>query len=588
MAKSKKKFRPKEKREPKIWSLDTEDDSKGGVTLINFFDGETHHTFRTRDEAVHFLETCKSNIQIWCTNLGYDLVNLLGEWLAICEITYISSRVISAKVVGTQITFRDSLNHWKISVAEMGKRIGLEKLEADLFDDRSRKISDAEFVRRCQRDSEITYRFVITMKEKYESIGAKLKATIGSTALEFYYSKFGARPLAPVCKQQDIEFMLAGYYGGRTEIFFNRPVTGRIRYFDFNSLYPAVMRENFFPVLKKPRRTRKPDIEKHEGIIDATVRAPNDLPVPYLPFRHPDSGSLIFPLGEFRGRWTYFEIREAKKLGYEVLKIHTSLEFQSGRFQPFTTFVDELFSQRLKAQEQGDTLMSDTLKLNMNNLYGKFAQGNEVTKLIPFERAKLKHGDTIFGNMISRKVVGEYPKHTNVIWAAYATAFARHKLWLGMKKVTDKGGLLIYCDTDSIIFESSKAIFKSGKKLGELKSEGDFEYCHFKLPKLYKLVERKNAKAIYRAKGVPRKAAEEFFERGKVSFERPYKLKESLRRNLSVKRVKKIIPNFWDTTEKETRKIYDKRIVEKSGHTRPLTIAAKRSKAANKHAARLS
>lgn len=542
--------------------LDTEDNSKGKVDIINFYDGEKHYTFRTPKDAQKFLASLENKVDIWCTNLQYDLINTFVGALYMLEIGYVGSRIITAKIKDTQITFFDTLNHWKISVEEMGKRIGLEKLKVN------GKFNDVKY---CRRDTEITYNFVKTMKTHYESIGCELKATIGSTALRFFQTRYYKMQRESIFKTRDIKFMLKGYYGGRTEIFFNKPVEGNIQYFDFNSLYPSVMM-NAFPILKKGSfyYTKTPDLTK-EGIIYARIQTPNNLDVPYLPVRS-DSGSLIFPLGSFKGHWTYFEIREAQRLGYRIIRTYLALEFNAGTSYPFESFIDDLYNKRLEAKKSKDELLSDAYKLLMNNLYGKFGQGNEYTKLIPYtKKLKLKKDDEILGDMVLRKEKGAYPVHTNVIWAAYVTAYGRHKLWEGMNEVQKRHGLLIYCDTDSIIFESEKQIFQDSNELGGLKSEGNFEYCYFKLPKLYKLIE-KGGKSKYRSKGVPRAVAEEFFEKGRATFKKPYKLRETLRRNLSPKRKIKLIANFWDDTEKITTKIYDKRKVNDDGSTEPLRI----------------
>ena len=122
-------------RKPKrLWAVDTEDDSKGKVYLINFCDeNEKHHTFRSPKDALKFLEKQSGDIDIWATNLGYDLSNIFQNYMSCLEITYIKGRVINAKIQGTNITFKDTLNHWKISVAEMGKRIGIAKFKTDDF-----------------------------------------------------------------------------------------------------------------------------------------------------------------------------------------------------------------------------------------------------------------------------------------------------------------------------------------------------------------------------------------------------------------------------------------------------------------------
>lgn len=568
-------------KHPTHWSFDTEDDSKGHVYIIDFFDGVEHFTFTAdeikkekpkwgakrvtkelRKRAIEFLLNLETGkFDCWAVNLQYDLVNVFGDHLEVLEIGYVGSRVISAKVPGTRMQFFDTLNHWKISVKEMGKRIGLEKLDAG---------GDFNNVTYCRRDNEIAWRFVDKMRKTYESIECKLKATIGSTALRYFEDKFFQRTKDRLFKTSELEFMKGGYYGGRTEVFHAHPVSGTIFYFDFNSLYPSVMREGF-PVLTKGGHgfTKEPDFENAEGFAEITVETPKDI-LPYLPFRDPESGRLLFPLGRFRGRYTYFEIRRAVEIGYRIVKIHRALQFNAGTFRPFDQFVNFVYEKRLEAKKAGDDLMSDAFKLLANNLYGKFGQGRDFTKLVP-HHGDVRPGDVILGPLVVRESTGPYPVHTNFIWSAYTTAYGRDKLYRAAVEAEKKGALLIYMDTDSLIFENETSIFDQSNKLGELKLEGIFKYAHFKLPKLYRLVPMEGDD-IFKAKGIPRAQAKEFFETGKAKFRKPYKLRETLRRNLSPKRKFKLIPNFWDEIEKQSHKIYDKRIVNSDGSTKPLTI----------------
>lgn len=540
-------------------ALDTEDDSRGNVYCINFYDGKKHHTFMTQESALEWLTEQKGHIEIWCVNLGYDLNNLFKNYLEKLEIIYVGTRIISSRIVGAQVYFRDTLNHWKLSVAEIGKRLGIYKI-------RTRSFKNVEY---CQRDTLITYKFVMEMKEKYEAIGCTLKATIGSTALEYYYNKFGDRPSqSEILSTKEIEFIKKGYYGGRTEIFFGKPVSGNIQYFDINSLYPSVMRDFTYPRLDSRRWVKSPNFE-NEGMAEVTVQSSTDIRIPYLPCRSERSG-LLFPIGKFRGVYTYYELRNAQELGYRINKVHKALEFDK-KFRPFVQFIETLYEMRLQAQKNGDELLSDSAKLIMNNLYGKFGQGNEFTKLMPINDFK-KYEGVVYGNLILTKRKGNYPKHANGIWACYTTAYARDRLYRGLVEIESNGGLLIYCDTDSIIFESDRRIIKPSNQLGEFKLEGEFRYAHFKLPKLYCLIPRARGKWIYRAKGVRRNRASEFFRTGKAEFKRPNKLRECLRRNLNPKRLHKLVPNYWEMTKKETRKIYDKRFVQRSGHTIAVTL----------------
>lgn len=556
----------RKRKQPDLWALDTEDDSKGNPYLFNFYNGTEHFTFDDRDEALDwFKEAAKSPMEIWATNTCYDLINLFGTDVTNLQINFVGSRFISAKMPGTKVRFKDTLNHWKISVEKMGERIGLRKLKVNgNFND----------VKYCQRDTEITWKFVKLQKEYYESFGAKLKSTIGSTALDFYQNNFSHFKRDNPFSNEQLEFMKLGYYGGRTEIFFNKALTGNIQYVDYNSLYPSTMLGEF-PVIRPGqfKFTKKPNIKQNEGIAHVRIFAPTDLVIPYLPYRSATTKSLLFPVGRFSGHYTYFELREAEKIGYKIEKIYNAFEFRAGNHRPFKTFVETLYEKRMKAKKAGDEMLSDSFKLIMNNLYGKFGQGNDKEELVPYHsKTKLQSGDQILGTCVLRKTKGEYPAHTNMIWSAYVTAYGRHKLWEGMEHVRRSDGLLIYCDTDSIIFEHPRTLFSDSADLGGLKLEGLFKYAHFKLPKLYSLVSQDETKK-YRAKGVPQKVAGEFFEKGRASFQRPYKLRETLRRNLSPKRTLKLIPNYWDEVTKQTHKKYDKRKVLRTGHTKPLEIA---------------
>lgn len=561
----------------KLMAFDTEDDSRGNPFLFNFFDGDNHFTFTTATEALDWLlEIKKPNLMIWACNLQYDLTNLFYHHANSIEITYAGSRVISAKVPYSKIYFRDTLNHWKISVKAMGERIGLPKLEAN------NNFNNIEY---CQRDTEIVFKFVSTMGAKYTSIGAKLKSTIGGTALTHFQENTGfGRDKQNRFDVDQLAFMEKSLHGGRTEAFINKPVKGKIFVYDYNSLYPSVMEKMPFPLLKDFNWVEKIDLEK-EGIAHVRINSPNNVYIPYLPYRL--DSSLVFPTGKFSDYYTYFELREAQKLGYKIEKVFRALEFSGGTYYPFKTWVNNLYKSRLEAQKDNDAFLSDTYKLILNNLFGKFGQGNEKTKLLPLDKKYLrKYNCTILGNFILAHYNGDYPTHTNFIWSSYILAYAKHKIYSGLREANTKGQIL-YCDTDSLFILSDEPPINPSVELGDLKLEGILKYAYFKGLKNYKLIYddeyflnhvlTKNPDAkqtIYKCKGVPKDYAMQFFEENIVTYKKPYRLREALRRNNSKNKTKSklIIPNYWDDFTKTNIKIYDKRKVLKNGDTRPITI----------------
>ena len=556
-------------------AFDTEDDSKGNPAIFNFYDGETHNTFFTAEEAEKFICTLEGKVDIWACNLQYDISNLFYTRPKLCRMNYAGSRLISAQIEETQVYFKDTLNHWKISVYEMGKRVGLPKL------DHGESFINVEY---CRRDTEIVYNFVKIMRDKYHSIGARLKSTIGATALDHFsrHSEY-VKPLENIFSVRELEFMREGMHGGRTEAYFNKPIEGMIRCYDFNSLYPSVLSQFNYPVLSERHFTDEPDFD-NEGICHAVVESPRDLWCPYLPCRR--DGVLLFALGHIEGSWSYFELREAQKIGYRIKKVIKALEFTGGTYNPFKKWIDGQYAERLKAQKIGDDLQSDSHKLIMNNLFGKYAQGNEKTALLPITKKRLeKHSGVILENKyILQNYLGRWPEHTNFIWSIYCLAYARHKLYQGIQRIPLKTHKFLYCDTDSIFIWGKKKVFDESKELGGLKLEGEFKEAYFKGLKNYRLtytddwfekIKAKNPEAkqtIYKVRGVPRKFAELFFENGFAEYRKPYRLREALRKNSGKKKIVPILPNYWESITKVNRKIYDKRKVLKNGDTEPHRI----------------
>lgn len=548
-----------------LMAVDTEDDSKGKVTLLNFFDGKTHETFEKQKDALKYVSTLKE-VTIWACNLGYDINNLFKGSYNILNIAYANSRILCADIDGTNISFMDTLNHWQMSVEDMGERIGLKKIKE--LDVNNMKLMTA----RCKRDTEIVYYFVESMTNVYNKIGCRLKKTIASTSLDYFQRKFFGGRVTTTLTRSQIDFLHRGYYGGRTEVFFNKPVEGLIFYHDINSLYPA-SQLNKFPNLFEHYETKKPKFDKYEGAAEITVQAPEKLNIPYLP--HKFDNKLIFPLGKWRGVYTYFEIREAVKLGYTVKKVHRAIEFYSC-IRPFDIFVKTLYAQRQKYKK--DWLVQTSFKNLLNHGYGKYGQKNEFTSFVPLHKVDmniLEQKIQIYGNMALIKKKEEYPPHANCIWAMYVTSYARHTLYKSLVEVEKQDGLLLYCDTDSIIYENKKQILANTTALGEFKLEGIYKYAWFKLPKLYKLIEYDSKKISYKAKGIPYRNdhQKEYFEKGLTRFQRPFKLREVLRRNLSPKRKVKLETNFWEWHEKEFKQQYNKRKVLTDGNTIPHVVS---------------
>lgn len=544
-----------------IVTFDTEDDSKGNVKLLNFYDGREHKTFYHPLGAREWLKGLKEPNLVWCVNLEYDMMNLFKDDLDTFpkRIWFGKSRLISF-MFGKQL-FYDTLNHWKISVAEMGKVVGEEKLPLDLTD-------TEKLLARCKSDCRITRKFIVEMLKRYDKLGARPKSTLPSSSLDLFVNRFNRMNYEEI-PTEDNDFVKRGYFGGRTECHYlgkidcHKNEVEKIVYVDINSMYPSVMLYDF-PYPFNPEN--RVDLDAF-GVTEAIVEVNQDVPV--LPIKH--NGKLVFPNGRLQGVWTNAEIQYAQKVGgVKIKKLIRGLVYPCS-LKPFDSFITELWDAR---KNTDDKLMRDTYKLFSNSLYGKFGQGRERRKVIPFskylenpEKYPSKSTPFIFDDrlVVLNEEADKYPKNSVLIWAAYVTSYARIKLHSLMLSIKEKGARLLYCDTDSVMFLGNPRLVESSKELGEFKIEHVLDAVDIKLPKFYRAF-KEHEIVIERVKGVPRRVAKEFFDHNEATFEKPNKFFESMRRGVKM--------NEWKPVTKSLRSQYDKGVVGKDGFVRPLTIGA--------------
>ena len=523
---------------PVRWAFDTEDDSKGNVYWVNFFDGSRHVPFNHPHRAIEWI--LEQSGDFWAVNLEYDMINLFQSLMdKVCVLTYGGFGLLKATVYGKPIRFYNTLRHWPLSVEEMGTRLGYPKMP---FDPQNLKY--------CQVDTEITWYFVDEMLRRYEGLGMEdVGATLPSTALKFYVNRFCEVPYERHPSLKIWERLARARYGGRCEVFHTWPVESPVHEYDINSSYPYAMRTEEFPDLDTIKPSVKdPDFSK-AGVACCTVISPNQ-EFPVLPYRHPETKKLLFPVGAFRGCWTYPEIRLALAHGYTIKAFHDGIEYET-QPSPFRSYIDFLYKKRLEVRGK-DELMAYTLKIAMNSTFGKFGE----------------EGDLQIISRGKRYTLSQVPRHSNMIWAAYILAYGRMQLYRCMRRASEKGALL-YVDTDSVFVRSKVKPFGDGSPaLGQLAFKGSYSYAHFKLPKLYRVGDN------YKAKGVPldRRAEKkewdhlkrEFFYDGVAEFLKPYRWIESKRFHEQA--------NVWHEVTKSVNATYDKRELKERGATWPLTV----------------
>lgn len=122
-----------------------------------------------------------------------------------------------------------------------------------------------------------------------------------------------------------------------------------------NSLYPFVMEKYKFPDPNTLRTSTANDItriKQYEGMSFIRVFSPR-MRYPYLPFRTPTK--LIFMSGTFEGWYTHFEIREAVKLGYKILRVYKTYSYKKTCL-PFKDYVETLYNKRKEYKKQNSSM----------------------------------------------------------------------------------------------------------------------------------------------------------------------------------------------------------------------------------------
>jgi hypothetical protein len=509
-------------------ALDTEDDSRGTVTIINFYDGISHETFTDRLPAWNWLLGQAPEI-VWACNAEYDLVNLFGVWLGkMCTLQYVRSGLLRASLRDAPILFYDTLRHWPMSVDKMGEYLGLPKLPQDF-----------RSVEYCRRDTEIVWRFAAEMLDRYQRLGLRLRSTLPSMALQLWRGMGGSTKRQ--LPRGLVDYFRGGYYGGRVEVYRFGPISGPVHHYDVNSLFPYVMKTRLYPKLTSWREKAQCNWHR-EGMVTLTIGLP-ETRYPCLPIR--TRNGIVYPYGVLTGTWCYPEIRQALADGGKILRVERAIEF-TATCEPFAKFVDYTWDRRKNATTEFDRLH---WKLIMNSLYGKFGQTDGLEMI---------YQDRLI-------VLDTQAQHANVIWAAYVTSYARLELLKHLRGCSD----VYYTDTDSLFTPDR---LPEDLALGGLKREGTYSLCEFVGNKIYHTDHeydpvhcalcRKSGDGRHdKAKGIKAEAARDFIRTGRAVYAKPARFKESRRSFLRA--------NVWYEYEKQLTAEYTKRIIGVNGTTRP-------------------
>lgn len=500
---------------------------KQSLVAFGLYDGKEFSIGYTLSDLLSKIRILKfkyTNISIFAHNYNYDLKitglfdfilnnklfdNLERDFMALDKMIY-----IKYKNKNSFIEFIDSTNYFKMPLKNILSTLSLSKF-ADSED------YDLDFEEWNDYISK-NYRALLESDTKglYEVISnfinmpdINVGVSLASSSLKTFQWQYMKYPIT--FPKFLIKYSLDSYRGGFC-IPFQLGFFKNVKDYDINSLYPKVMKDNFYSVsYHKEILNNDYDFDNFNYLMNVDYRdtefAEEQCPI----LSKVDSRNVVFR--NQNNVWiTSNEYKALKDNNFSV-KINRAFEFYADNI--FKEFVNYFYNKRMKSTNKFESLVYKNL---LNSLYGKTAQYKAHTEYIPFEeldeelriiiesleaeRVKIDNNViSIYDNFICSTVRTE-PRYSPII-GSETTANARLYNYNIRKRIGFRH--IVYTDTDS--FFSLKEFPKDlidKKELGKMKidnnekNQGDvFIYA----PKDYEFVNLNNEK-IVKLKGITKNA----------------------------------------------------------------------------------
>lgn len=430
---------------------------------------------------------------------------------------------------GCKIIVIDTFNFWKCSVADMGRSLGIEKIEIDITN-----CTKKDAMPYCQRDVEIIANQLVSLLDYLtdNDLGS-FGISAPAVAMNTFKKRFMSHEIFIHDRSKVLALERQAYYGGLVNNFFVGRSRGEVIYHtDINSLYPSVML-NQYPV--KMIDSMEDVRLDHKLFDDELLGFVGDVTINTFRRSYPKrfKGRLCEVRGRYRTQLCGIELAIALSENH-VQHIHQLAAYQMAPI--FKDYVEYFWHQRqLHSQPKGNP-KEQLIKLLMNSLYGKFGMKGfdwidysrgALTALyqlcqleIPSQYDNETYTPAIQGHVSLWHAIGlPFPvkvrylagklqiqiptgEHTESFCgiAAFVTSYARERL---RNLITLAGpNNTYYCDTDSLFLNEAgyTNLYSLGevndKLLGKLKLEGVSSQWAFYGPKDYTFGKKKVLKGI--------------------------------------------------------------------------------------------
>jgi len=532
--------------------------------------------FETQTEFWDFIEQSvrsKTRLVLIAHNVVFDFT-IVGGWIQLInrgwklDRLYEKGHVFIAryKKSSKTILILDNMNYFAVPLWKLGAQIGYEKLDIDFT-----KCTNEELSIYCKRDVEILLK---TWQQYFrwfkENDLGNFGVTISAQSFNTYRHRFMKHDIYIHNRLYALNLERDAYFGGRTECFkLGSFIKDKFYYLDINSMYPAVMKDNEFPIkffahkVKPSEEFLRLCLKKYCVVARVKIKTKK----PIVPYRK--DVKVLFPIGRFETVLTTPELKLALEENV-IQKVLSMCLYEKA--QIFKDFIDFFYNERLKAKQQGNTAYDLFFKLIMNSLYGKFGQlmgewttvGKCDPREVEYWREVAQGDGRVYKYRKINGLIQRYEKRSEAFnsfpaVSAHVTAYARVKLW----RLIEKAGMknVYYCDTDSIfVNEEGYQNLKSeidNKELGMLKVESVTSDLKILGCKQYVFGKKKRHKG---KKKNAKKIDDKTFEQ-----EQWATLKTLIQnKNLVDYQVNRIVKHFSG--------VYDKGVVQPDGTVKPLIL----------------
>lgn len=383
----------------------------------------------------------------------------------------------------------DNLNLFRMSLADLGAKVGLQKMEVD-FD----TVADEELYAYCKRDVEIlvkTWRWWLQFLDRH-NLG-NFGMTIGAQAMNAYTHRFMPCKIGIHPNGEALELEREAYRGGRVECYRVGKLPGGEYYkVDVNSLYPAMMKFNPYP-----RRKVKILLSVAPQYLDFLLQDYLAIAEVVIETEEPKyplvvDKQTVFPTGVFKTVLSTPELEEALNCG-EIRGVGRVVLYEPADL--FSKYVDFCFEQRRLCKERRDWAGNKMFKDLVNSLTGKLGQhgySQSVVRDAPIDAVGVQYftdpetGDVCteitFGGKVIRQQSEPESENSFPAIPAHINAYGRMYMWRLIKMAGREH--VFYSDTDSLIVDAQGLDNLREKvdpgRLGYLKIEGvatEVEIC---------------------------------------------------------------------------------------------------------------